>query len=83
VEKYLFYIKDNLRMLLDYTTATTKDNGLISYMFRHLKKCSSTFFQDFIRTQHVEFQEGKQPDLMLTKFIANMEDKIRVLKHAV
>jgi hypothetical protein len=80
VNKYIIFIKDNLKMIS--TTTTPEHNGLITYILRQLKLSPIPLFQDFIRKLHIEFQEGKHPLLTPTLLLKDVEDKIRVLKHA-
>jgi hypothetical protein len=80
VSKYLIFIKDNLRMIT--TSTTTEHNGLITYIFCQLKSSSVPLFQDYIRKQHVKFQEAKLPNITVSSLITTVEDKIRVLRNA-
>jgi hypothetical protein len=82
ITNYLIYIKDNLKMISSATNRNNDNNGLITYIFRQLKLSNITLFQDYIRKYHVEYQEAKHPNLTIDTLLEEIENKIRVLKHA-
>jgi len=59
-----------------------KFNGLITYILRQLKRSSNPIFLRFIQDLHVQYQEGKLRKYNAMRLILDVEDKIRVLKHA-
>jgi hypothetical protein len=54
---------------------------LIPYLFCQLKRSPIALFQEHIHKEHIAFQEGQHTNLIISKFIVNIEDKIRVFKH--
>jgi hypothetical protein len=82
IEKYLVYVKNNLRMITSPTTSKRSHNGLITYILRQLKFTTNAPFLRYIQDLHVDYQEGKLPKCTPLKLIQAVEDKIRVLKHA-
>jgi hypothetical protein len=82
VTKYIIYVKDNLRMITNTDSSTSEHNGLITYILRQLKDSSIQMFQRYIRDLHVDFQEGKLKNKTITNMLLDIEDKIRILKHA-
>jgi hypothetical protein len=59
-----------------------KFRGLITYILCQLKGTSNSIFLHFIQDLHVQYQEGKLPKYNPMKLVLEVEDKIRVLKHA-
>jgi hypothetical protein len=83
VNKYIIFIKDNLKMIMPRSTKPTSElNGLITYILQQLKLSPVRLFQDHVRELHVEFQEGKHPNMTPQALLPDIETKIRVLKHA-
>jgi hypothetical protein len=82
VEKYLVYIKNNLRMITSSSPSKRTHNGLITYILRQLKHHTNAPFLRYIQDLHIDYQEGKLPKYTPLKLIQAVEDKIRVLKHA-
>jgi len=69
-------------MITPLSDSTLAENRLLTYILRQLKLCNVHLFQEYIRTLHVAFQEGKHPNMTPTSLLSEVEDKIRVLKHA-
>jgi len=82
ITKYIITIKNQLRMITPLSGSTSAENGLLTYILCQLKLCNVHLFQEYIRTLHVAFQEGKHPNMTPTSLLSEVEDKIRVLKHA-
>jgi hypothetical protein len=82
IEKYLIYIKNQLRMITTKPTAARQHRGLITYILRQLKTTANPIFLRYVQDLHVSYQEGKLPEYTPTKLIIDVEDKIRVLTHA-
>jgi hypothetical protein len=80
--QYLIYIKENLWMMSSTNQDDAIHNGLITYILRQLKLSNICLFQDCIRKLHVSFQEARLPNLTVNNLILQIEDKIRVLRHA-
>ncbi len=57
-------------------------NGLITYILCQLKTVNIPIFVYCIQDLHIKYHEAKLPKYTHTKLIADIEDKIRVLKHA-
>ena len=79
--KYIMYVKNHLKMITPVSGNNSTENGLLTYILRQLKQCSVHLFQEYIRTLHVAFQEGKHLTMTPTTLLSNVEDKIRALKH--
>jgi hypothetical protein len=78
VEKYLIYIKNNLKMIT--TLHKTKQHtGLITYILCQLHHTKNPIFLHYIQDLHIDYQEGKLPKYSPVKLIHDCEDKIRVL----
>jgi hypothetical protein len=69
-------------MISSPTIRDDAHNGLITYLFHQLKTSNISLFQDYIRKEHILFQEGKLPNITVVILINNIEEKIRFLKHA-
>lgn len=82
VLKYIIHIKDNLKMITTTSTSNPEHNGLITYILRQLKLSPVRLFHDYVRKLHVEYQEGKHPNMTPHSLLTIIENKIRVLKHA-
>jgi hypothetical protein len=82
IEKYLIFIKNNLRMITTKSSSGDQHMGLITYILRQLKQTQNQIFLRYIQDLHVQYQEAKLPGYTPTKLIQDVEDKIRVLKHA-
>jgi hypothetical protein len=82
VEKYLLYIKNNLKMITSMSSKHKQHNGLLTYILRQLCQSKNTIFQRYIQDMHIDYQEGKLPKYTPFKLIQECENKIRVLKHA-
>jgi hypothetical protein len=82
VTNYIIFLKDNLRMITNPTAPTSEHNGLITYILRQLKDSTIYMFQKYIGELHVDYQEAKLGNITVTKLLLQIEDKIRVLKHA-
>jgi len=82
VERYLIFIENTLRMIIAKPSSGKKFNGLITYILRQLKGTTNSIFLCFIQDLHVQYQEDKLPKFNPMKLILDVEDKIRVLKHA-
>jgi len=82
VEKYLVSIKNYLRMITSQSTSTKRYNGLITYILRQLKTTKNQIFVRYVQDLHISYQEGKLKKYTPWKLILDVEDKIRVLRHA-
>jgi hypothetical protein len=82
VTKYIIFIKDNLRMINSPGSSNSMHNGLIAYILRQLKESHIYMFQRYVRELHIDFQEAKLSSITVDKLLLNIEDKIRILKHA-
>jgi len=82
VERYLIFIKNNLQMIHSKSTAAKKHNGLITYILHQLKLSTNPMFLCFIQDLHIQYQEAKLLKLTPMQLVLDVEDKIRVLKHA-
>ena len=69
-------------MITPLSGNNSTENGLLTYILCQLKQCSVHLFQEYIKTLHVAFQEGKHLTMTPTTLLSNVEDKIRALKHA-
>jgi hypothetical protein len=67
---------------MSQTTKTTRYNGLITYVLRQLKTTQNKIFLHYIQDLHVSYQEGTLPKYTPWKSVLDVEDKIRVLRHA-
>ena len=67
---------------MSQTTKTTRYNGLITYVLRQLKTTQNKIFLRYIQDLHVSYQEGTLPKYTPWKLVLDVEDKIRVLRHA-
>lgn len=70
MERYLIFIKENLRML---SKGSAKHDGLITYLLCELKKSPITFFHEFIHQKHVAFQGGALSNFTITSLIAKIK----------
>jgi hypothetical protein len=82
ITKYIIFIKDNLRMITSPSSPSSIHNGLITYILRQLKESPIYIFQRYIRELHIDFQEAKLGNITVATLLINIEDKIRILKHA-
>jgi hypothetical protein len=82
IEKYLIYIKNNLLMITTKSGTNKQQQGLITYILHQLKTTTNPRFLRYVQDLHVQYQEAKLPEYTPTKLICDVEDKIRVLKHA-
>jgi hypothetical protein len=82
IEKYLLYIKNNLKMITSTGSKHKQHNGLLTYILHQLHQTKNTIFQRYIQDMHIDYQEGKLPKYTPFKLIQECENKIRVLKHA-
>jgi hypothetical protein len=82
IEKYLIYIKNNLCMITSSSATKQNHSGLITYILHQLKQTTIAAFLHYIQDLHIEYQEGELPKYTPLKLIQDVEDKIRVLKHA-
>ena len=83
VPKYLLSIKHKLRMMTSPTKSDSQSShGLLVYILRQLKLMQNVAFQEYIRTLHIQFQEGKLSDKTPYNLIVDIEDRIRILQHA-
>ncbi len=82
IKKYLIFVKHNLRMIMSPSTKSTRYNGLITYILRQIKTTQNKIFLRYIQDLHVSYQEGTLPKYKPWKLILDVEDKIRVLRHA-
>jgi hypothetical protein len=69
-------------MITNPAAPTSEHNGLITYVLRQLIDSTIYMFQKYIRDLHVDYQEAKLGNITVTKLLLQIEDKIRVLKHA-
>ncbi len=69
-------------MITSPTSPSTAHNGLITYILCQLKDSHVDMFQKYIRDLHVGFQEATLGGITVHKLLLQIEDKIRVLKHA-
>jgi hypothetical protein len=81
VEKYIIYIKNNLRMITPTSTTAEQHSDLITYIMHQLKHTKNSTFQHYIQDVHIQYQEAKLPRYTPTKLLLDIEEKIRVLKH--
>jgi len=61
IEKYLIFVKQNLRMIMSQTMKMTWYNGLMTYVFCQLKTTQNKIFLPYIQDLHVSYQEGTLP----------------------
>jgi hypothetical protein len=82
IEKYLIFIKNHLRMITTKHSSDQQHCGLITYILQQLKTTPNQIFLRYVQDLHVSYQEGKLPKYTPSTLITDVEDKIRVLKHA-
>jgi hypothetical protein len=82
VNKYIIYVKNNLKAITAENDSTTKHWGLMTYILRQLKLCPVPLFQDHVCQLHVAYQEGHYQSLTPTNLPQQVKEKIWVLKHA-
>jgi hypothetical protein len=75
VEKYLLYIKNNLKMITPMSSKHKQHNGLLTYILRQLCQSKNTIFQRYIQDMHIDYQEGKLPKYTPFKLIQECEKK--------
>jgi hypothetical protein len=74
----MIFIEDNICMLSE---DSVKDNGLITCLLHELKKSPITFFQEFIPWNMLPSKKVHS-NVFIASCITDIEDKIRILKHA-
>jgi len=82
ITKYIIYIKNNLKMITHASANTDDQKGLLTYIFGQLKLCSIPLFQNYACHLHIAYQEGKHTNLTSSTLLEEVENKVRVLKHA-
>jgi hypothetical protein len=82
VEKYILYIKDNMRLITATATDSTEHNDLITYPFTQLTKSTITMFKEAVQKWQIDYLEAKMLDLTPTKLLKMADDKAQVLRHA-
>jgi len=81
IEKYLIFIKNNLQMITS-KTYSRKNQGLITYILQQLELTTNPILLHQVQDLHIQYQENKLPKYTPQKLVCDIEDKIRVLKHA-
>ncbi len=82
IEKYLIFIKNNLRLITTQSSPSEQHIGLITYSLHQLKQTKNQIFLRYVQDLHVKYQEAKLPGYTPAKLLLDVEDKICVLKHA-
>jgi hypothetical protein len=65
IEKYLVYVKNNLRMITSPTTSKRSHNGLITYILRQLKFTTNAPFLRYIQDLMLIIKRASSPSALL------------------